>query len=676
MKLKLKIRTIEDIALQFIKRNEPIKRNIINTSKTLIDYKFCIKKYSSKNQENSLSQNYERLVPIENKENIVSNGDNINKMKIIKFYKIPQKDLNEEEDCSFHSELGNESISEIKSQRTYKIFSENDIKLKNIKKLKYNKNLGINLSYQNIYNSITEVYYPLMQNFESISSLKSMTNNTLSCIEFFSNHDSIFELIPQGGVGEGVGDILQNFFEQLKIYENIEISLILFIMHIILETKIEYLDSFNEDDILVIYHDCFSVVQKFYEMIILIILLKDNLNNETKSNDSIDNKNNKDSISFESLCLKYVKDFFKFSQKPKSNEDIVNKINDNITLINKLLLNSSAILFGNLILFKKDSGNLEHPDKIESFFLDKYNNENAGNNFFNRKEKIFLSKEFLDQYIIYKTMYLFFMKEEEKEKDKDKENDNLASNTNNNENNNSNNNKNNNNVKKKEENTSSSEVIFNKLTTMNSSFKEISYLFILYYTNFKILLERNKVKAPFLPPLDTEKYKYSLILDLDETLVHYIEEENRAYVQVRPYADFFLHEMAKHFELVIFTAAAEDYADIVLNELDKNKVINYKLYRKHTEQINGVFIKDLSKLGRDLSKILIVDNNKDNFSLQPENGLHICSFIGDQNDDELYNLSSDLMKIVESNKNDIRPTIKEIKQIMKKRYESKNIILE
>ena len=211
---------------------------------------------------------------------------------------------------------------------------------------------------------------------------------------------------------------------------------------------------------------------------------------------------------------------------------------------------------------------------------------------------------------------------------------------------------------------------------MNSSYKEISFLFILYYTNFKTLLERNKVKPPYLPPLDTKKYKYSLILDLDETLVHYIEEENRAYVQVRPYADFFLNEMAKYFELVIFTAAAEDYADIVLNELDKNKVINYKLYRKHTEQINGVFIKDLSKLGRDLTKILIVDNNKDNFSLQPENGLHICSFIGDQNDDELYNLSSDLMKIVECKKNDIRPVIKEIKQIMKKRYESKNIILE
>ena len=391
MKPKLKIRTIEDIALQFIKRNEPIKKkNIINSSKTLIDYKFCIKKYSSKNQENSFSQNYERLVPIENKENVPVNGDNISKMKVIKFYKIPQKDLGEEEECSFHSELGNESVSEIKSQRTYKMFGENDIKFRNIKKLKYNKNLLINLSYQNIYNSITEIYYPLMQNFESISSLKSMTNNTLSCIEFFSNHDSIFEL-----KADEEKESLTNFFTQLKIYENIEISLILFIMHIILETKIEYLDSFNEDDILVIYHDCFTVIQKFYEMIILIVLLKDNLNNDNKSKNAEENNKNKDSISFESLCLKYVKDFYKFSQKPKNNEDIVNKINENVSLINKLLLNSCAILFGNLILFRKDSGNLDSPDKIESFFLDKYNNENIGNNWLNRKEKIFLSKEFL-----------------------------------------------------------------------------------------------------------------------------------------------------------------------------------------------------------------------------------------------------------------------------------------
>ena len=211
---------------------------------------------------------------------------------------------------------------------------------------------------------------------------------------------------------------------------------------------------------------------------------------------------------------------------------------------------------------------------------------------------------------------------------------------------------------------------------MTSSYKEISSNLMLYHTNFKILLEKNKVKPPFLGPPNNPNKIFTLVLDLDETLVHYVEEESRAYVQVRPYTDHFLTEMGKYFEIVIFTAAAEDYADIVLNELDKNNAIDYKLYRKHTEQINGVFIKDLSKLGRDINKVVIIDNNKDNFSLQPENGLHICSFLGDQNDDELYLLCDDLMKIVKGNKKDLRPAVKEIDEIMKKRYKNKNVVLE
>ena len=216
----------------------------------------------------------------------------------------------------------------------------------------------------------------------------------------------------------------------------------------------------------------------------------------------------------------------------------------------------------------------------------------------------------------------------------------------------------------------SKNIKINNSTNINQN--EISKIF---YSTLSQSDRKNKSKKKYLLP-EKNSNKKTLVLDLDETLVHYIEEENKAYVQVRPYADFFLNEMAKYFELIIFTAASEDYADIVLNELDKNKVIKYKLYRKHTEQVNGIFVKDLKKIGRDLDKTLIVDNNKDNFSLQPENGLHICSFIGDQNDDELYNLSEDLMKIVRSNKEDIRPIIKEIQEIMNNRYQNKEIILE
>ena len=689
-KSKFKPIPIEDIALQFIKHNDnPSKNNVICSNKTLVDNRFFIKKYiNSKNSECSLSQSFERLVPIdnENKENIPLNWNN-SKMKIIQFYKVPPKDLGDDEDCPFHSDT-NDTISDITSQKTKNLISNGEVKLREIKQLRYNKKLYFNLNYQNIYDSITEIYFPLLQNLETISSLKSMTNNTLSCIEFFCSHDSIFELLPiknntkTNNQNNSFSNnlIMVEFFDELKIFENIELSLILFIMHIILEARIEYMDNINEDDILSIYHDSYSVIQKLYEIIILMILFNDNYNNSNKKNgeESNDNKKNKNSnttISFESLCLKYVKDYFKFLQKPNNNEQIINRINENIFSVNNILFNSCSTLFNDLIIFRNDSGNLDSPDKEEALFLHKHNNYNTSNTstLNNQKEKIFLSKEFFDQYICYKTMYIFFTKENNQtlnntkeiykkdnkiDKEKEKEKNNVKEN-------------NNETIAQMD-----SDVILRKLTSMSSSYKELSNCFLLYYTNFKILIEKNKVKPPFLPPLDSKKYTYTLVLDLDETLVHYIEEESRAYVQVRPYADYFLNEMSKYFELVIFTAAAEDYADIVLNELDKNKVINYKLYRKHTEQINGVFIKDLSKLGRDLSKILIVDNNKDNFSLQPENGLHICSFIGDQNDDELYSLSGDLMKIIESKKKDIRPVVKEISMIMKKRYESKDVVIE
>ena len=190
---------------------------------------------------------------------------------------------------------------------------------------------------------------------------------------------------------------------------------------------------------------------------------------------------------------------------------------------------------------------------------------------------------------------------------------------------------------------------------------------------FKNQITENEIKVPYLPPINKNKYKYTLVVDLDETLVHYVEEEDKAYVQVRPFADYFLNELGKYFEIVIFTAAAEDYADIVLKELDKNNSVSYKLYRKHTNQSNGIFLKDLNKLGRDINKVCIIDNNKENFGLQPENGLHISSFVGDQNDNELNILSKELMQIIKSNLNDIKPIIKKIQKSMKKRYKKLEI---
>jgi CTD small phosphatase-like protein 2 len=71
--------------------------------------------------------------------------------------------------------------------------------------------------------------------------------------------------------------------------------------------------------------------------------------------------------------------------------------------------------------------------------------------------------------------------------------------------------------------------------------------------------------------------------------------------------------MSKLYEVVVFTAGLKEYADWILNDLDKHGFISHRLYRDHTRQRSGVYIKDLSRLGRDLNKTLIIDNIEENF---------------------------------------------------------------
>ena len=66
--------------------------------------------------------------------------------------------------------------------------------------------------------------------------------------------------------------------------------------------------------------------------------------------------------------------------------------------------------------------------------------------------------------------------------------------------------------------------------------------------------------------------------------------------------------MSKLYEIVIWTAGMKEYADWVINILDKYKCIKYRLYRQHTQVKNDTYIKDLSKLGRNIAKTIIIDN--------------------------------------------------------------------
>ena len=75
--------------------------------------------------------------------------------------------------------------------------------------------------------------------------------------------------------------------------------------------------------------------------------------------------------------------------------------------------------------------------------------------------------------------------------------------------------------------------------------------------------------------------------------------------------------------------------------------------------------KDLTKLGRDLGKIIIIDNFKENFKMQPNNGIFIKTWTSDVNDTQFNDLLKILKDIVICNVSDVRPMIQKMNEEIK-----------
>ena len=121
--------------------------------------------------------------------------------------------------------------------------------------------------------------------------------------------------------------------------------------------------------------------------------------------------------------------------------------------------------------------------------------------------------------------------------------------------------------------------------------------------------------------------------------------------------------MSKIFEMIIFTAGTQIYADQMINIIEeKRKIFDMRLYRQHTIKIDNFFVKDLSKLGRDLSKVIIIDNIPQSFKLQKENGIYIKKFnVDNKNDNALNHLIPILKKITSNINNDVRIELEKFK---------------
>ena len=185
----------------------------------------------------------------------------------------------------------------------------------------------------------------------------------------------------------------------------------------------------------------------------------------------------------------------------------------------------------------------------------------------------------------------------------------------------------------------------------------------------------------FLPP-KTSKFQKTLVLDLDETLIHsyfdcpsprqadlsydILVENKKIHVNsmIRPGAREFIENVSTLFEIVVFTASLSEYANPLVDFVDKNKKCNFRLYREHCCCFNNgftnCFTKDLKKLDRDMNYLIIIDNNPKSYILNKENGIPIKTWVEDINDRELYKLIPYLLFLGNENVKDVRPFLKQV----------------
>eukprot|EP00903_Cladosiphon_okamuranus_P012306 g11538.t1 len=120
----------------------------------------------------------------------------------------------------------------------------------------------------------------------------------------------------------------------------------------------------------------------------------------------------------------------------------------------------------------------------------------------------------------------------------------------------------------------------------------------------------------------------TLVLDLEGTLLGTIYTRKRGWrVAKRPGLDAFLKEMAQLYEVVVFTDSMGGLADEWITQMDpQGATISQRLYRDGTRYIDGKYVKDLSALNRPLQQTLIIDDNSDCISMQPENAIKVKTF--------------------------------------------------
>ena len=176
--------------------------------------------------------------------------------------------------------------------------------------------------------------------------------------------------------------------------------------------------------------------------------------------------------------------------------------------------------------------------------------------------------------------------------------------------------------------------------------------------------EKEKTPSPVIitDPFISEPMTkdFCLVLDIDETISHTMRLSFGNYFLLRPGVIHLIKKLYNFYEIDIFTAAIKRYADNIVNKLDPNdNYIRYRFYREHCIYEGTKTVKKLVRIGRDLNKIIFVDNIKYNAKYNMDNLYHVSSWKDDVYDKEMIKLQDLLVDIIVNGtfKDDIRKGI-------------------
>ncbi|KAL4647441.1 mitochondrial import inner membrane translocase subunit TIM50 isoform X1 [Arapaima gigas] len=160
------------------------------------------------------------------------------------------------------------------------------------------------------------------------------------------------------------------------------------------------------------------------------------------------------------------------------------------------------------------------------------------------------------------------------------------------------------------------------------------------------------VKEPYYQP------PYTLVLELTDVLLH--PEWSLATgwrFKKRPGIEYLFQQLSPLYEIVIFTSETGMTAYPLIDSIDPQGFVMYRLFRDATRYMDGHHVKDVSCLNRDTSKVIVVDCKREAFRLQPFNGMALRRWDGNSDDRTLYDLAAFLKTIAISGVEDVRTVL-------------------